>query len=82
MKKQRRSTIQAARAYYCLPATSCVSLRYGFQRPDDAAHGSLLLSLLSLCVLWRGEAEYLAAQGKPRFSEPTASENGRWVFHF
>jgi hypothetical protein len=39
---------------------SCVCfLRERFP-PDDTSRGSLLLSVLYVCVLWRGEANELA----------------------
>jgi hypothetical protein len=43
-------------------AASCVCFLRERFLPDDTKFGSMLLSVLYVCVLWRGEANGLAAK--------------------
>ena len=57
-------------SYPCARVASCVSfLRERFDS-DDTLCGSLLLSVLYLCVLWRGETNELDGKAKFVFVSP------------
>ena len=66
---------------YCAKVVSCVCFLRERFLPEDTSFGGVLLSVLYVCVVWRGEANGLA--GKAEFGSvdpPPRLAGGFFVF--